>query len=323
MGMMAGIIGGVGALSGLFGGSGTAQNVPLPPQFNMPNMGAAANNAFSGIQGLKPFSDASFSTIPNAQQAFGTAFNNPGAGAMIGGANPAMSMGTTAATNAFAGGTGLENAGFNMMPYATSILNTGFDPQTSLYNRTVQQLTDQTRAGLEARGMDNTPYGAGVEGQTLGNFNIDWQNNLLNRQSTAAGAAGNLASSGANIFNLGAGISNAAPGQFFNSAAIPYTAFNTMAGGQNQALSQLLTLLGSGQNVANLPVSDWLSYAQTGNQAGGVANQQASLALQQQNQGFNQNQVLGAALGRSLYGIGGANATNSPFFNSMIPTQFG
>ena len=52
---MAGVAGLVSAGVGLFGalnGKSNAQQVQLPPQFNMPNMGGAAQNAYSGIQNL-------------------------------------------------------------------------------------------------------------------------------------------------------------------------------------------------------------------------------------------------------------------------------
>ena len=60
--------------------------------------------------------------------------------------------------------------------------NMGRDPQDALYNRTVQQLQDQTRAGQSARGTAMSPFGAAGEADVMKNFNIDWQNNLLDRQ---------------------------------------------------------------------------------------------------------------------------------------------
>src|SRR5262249_46318276 len=72
------------------------------------------------------------------------------------------------------------------------IIEQGMDPQNALYGRTAQQLQDQTRAGLAARGILMDPYGAGVEGSTMSNFNIDWQNNQLQRRIAAAQAAGGL-----------------------------------------------------------------------------------------------------------------------------------
>lgn len=102
---------------------------------------------------------------------------------------------------------------------SNQILKTGFDPQNALYNRTQQQLTDQLRAANAASGLSSSPYGAGLEGQGLSNFNIDWQNNLLNRMNTAAGGAATLqgaigsdVASAGGLYNTISGLPGAASG---------------------------------------------------------------------------------------------------------------
>src|SRR5258708_36165262 len=108
------------------------------------------------------------------------------------GAGVASGLGQNAAMGAYGAGGQLMGAGQQLLPWGQQIMNTGFDPQQALYHRTQQQTQDQTRAGLEARGLDSSPYGAGVEGQTMANFNIDWQNQQLQRHAAAAGAARGL-----------------------------------------------------------------------------------------------------------------------------------
>jgi len=76
-------------------------------------------------------------------------------------------------------------------PDISTMLTTAFDPQQALYDRTLQQTTDQTRSGEAARGVANTPYGAAAEGNALSNFNIDWQNQELQRQQSGLASAGN------------------------------------------------------------------------------------------------------------------------------------
>jgi hypothetical protein len=302
MGIMAGIGGLVGGLGGLFGG-GTNQPA-APPQFQMPNMGDAANNAFSGIGGLQPFSSTGANALPFANQTFSNLYNNPFSGQFQGAANTASGMGQNAALGAFNTGGQLTNAGLGMIPQANQIFQTGFDPQNALYGRTLQQTQDQTRAGLEARGMDNTPYGAGVEGQALSNFNIDWQNNLLQRQAMAANAGGGLMQTGAGIANMGAGIQNTAPGQYFSAGAMPYGAFGQIGGDQNAAIAALLSSASGGQQLGNVPIQDYLGYLSAGNQANSVANQNYGLQLQAQQQQFNEQLKLGGLLGQSMYGLG-------------------
>jgi hypothetical protein len=75
-------------------------------------------------------------------------------------------------------------------PMINKMLKQAFDPQQELYNRTLQQVTDQTRSGEAARGIAMTPYGAAAEGNTISNFNIDWQNNQLKRELEGLGIAG-------------------------------------------------------------------------------------------------------------------------------------
>ena len=106
--------------------------------------------------------------------------------------------------------TGLENAG-------NQIFQMALDPQSALYDRTVQQLQDQVRGADSARGVAMGDVSAGNEGSTLSNFNIDWQNNLLNRAATGGqsmaglynaagsqGQAGNAALAGASNLYTGA-----------------------------------------------------------------------------------------------------------------------
>jgi hypothetical protein len=76
-------------------------------------------------------------------------------------------------------------------PDISQMLTNAFDPQQALYGRTLQQVTDQTRSGEAARGVANTPYGAAAEGNALSNFNIDWQNQQLQREMAGLGSAGN------------------------------------------------------------------------------------------------------------------------------------
>ena len=75
------------------------------------------------------------------------------------------------------------------------IMNTAFDPQNALYDRTQQQVQDQTRAGQAARGLGNSALGGMEEGSAMSNFNIDWQNNQLQRQAqgVSSGVAANQA----------------------------------------------------------------------------------------------------------------------------------
>ncbi len=289
MGMSMALVGGASALAGMFGG-GKASDVQLPPQWNMPNRDAAAGGAFSGIQGMQPWTDLGMQTMPFAQNIFEQQFYNPYASMYQSGAGGASGLGMNAALNQY-------GAGGQLMGFGGQAINTGFDPRSALYNRSLQQTQEQLRAGLEARGVNMTPYGAGVEGQTLGNFNIDWQNQQLGRQLQALQGGGQA-------IGMGSSMQAGAPGQFLQAAGMPYSVFGQIGQGQNQALSQLLGLAGQGQGLGQQQIQDYLNYIQAGTQQQSANNQTAQLALAQQQQQFRQNQQYGQALGGSMYGMG-------------------
>lgn len=101
--------------------------------------------------------------------------------------------------------------GQNAFNFGNQALQQGFDPQNALYNRTAQQVQDFSRASSEARGIDKSPYGAGLENQAMSNFDIDWQNNALQRQNTAANTASTLYGAGGQAISGGQGIASSVP----------------------------------------------------------------------------------------------------------------
>lgn len=310
MASIAGLVSGGIGIMGALGGKSTADQVQLPPQFNMPNMGPAANNAFTGIGNL-PATQFGQQFLPQYEQATQNLFNNPYAPQFQQGAGVAGQMGQQGAQSAFQQGQTQTGYGNSLAPYAGQIMNTAFDPQNALYARTLQQLQDQTRAGESARGIAMTPYGAGVEGNTLSNFNIDWANQQLARQAQGAGAASGLIGQAGTQIDKGQALMNTAPGLYGQASGMPYQAAQTIGQGQQGAISNLFQGGGQAQNLANLPIQDYLAYLGAGNQAGQVANQGGQLALNQANMGFNQNQTLGSNLGAGIQGIGNA-ASNAP-----------
>jgi hypothetical protein len=77
-----------------------------------------------------------------------------------------------------------------------AIRTQAFDPQNALYNRTQARLSDQIGAGNANSGLAGTPYGESVRGNALGNFNIDWQNQQLQRMMQGGTAASGLDTAG-------------------------------------------------------------------------------------------------------------------------------
>lgn len=353
MGIATGVAGLVGGLSGLFGGS----NMPTPPpSFIMPNMGGAADSVYSGIGGLSNWTNLATQAMNPLQQVFGGQFNNPYAGGFQGGANFAGGLGQTQALNQYGLGGALTGLGFGaggqiaglgqqtaglaspLIGGAANVLNTSMDPQSQLYAFLQNQNLQQTQAIEQGAGLGTTPYGAGVEAVANQQFNMNWQNQQLNRQLAglqgaggALGQAGSLYGAGGGLIGAGsqltgqlAGQGNAlqagAPGQYYNASASPFNAYNQILGGQNQAIGNLFGNIQGGLGIAQSPIQDYLSYLQTGNQANATANQLYGLQLGAQNQQFQQNQALGAALGGGLYNIGRgmSGGLSSPFLGNIF-----
>jgi hypothetical protein len=313
MGIMAGIGGAVGGLAGLFGGGSMPQ---APPSFQMPNMGSAAQNAFTGIGNLTPFAQGAQGAIDPGQQTFQNLYNNPFAGQFQQGSQTAMGLGQQGALGAYGAGGGLLGAG-------AQLLRTGFDPQSQLYNYLQNQNLQQTQAIETGAGLATTPYGAGVEALSNQQFNMNWQNQQLQRQLAALQGAGGA-------YGQGAGLQGGAAAQYQQASGLPYGTYAGIGAGQNQAISSMLGNLSGGINIANLPNQDYLSYVQTGNQAQANQNQLYGDQLKAQNQQFGQQMALGSMLGGSLYNLGRSPlgqyglSGSSPFgYNSGQNSLFG
>lgn len=297
-----------GALMNLFGGS----NPPAPaPVWHPPNMNGVANNV-QGAIGQNMANNVPQQLMPQYQSTVAGLNNNPGTAQFFSGANTAGAMGMNAANQAAGGGDYLQ-----MLAHALG--TQAFDPQNALYGRTQQQLQEQVRAGNEARGINSTPYGAGIENKAMGDFNIDWQNNLLQRMIGGGGAAGNLMNSGVNLSGM-------APGMAYTAGQFPYQAFNTVGQGQMGNLDRLAQAGINSQTIPNQSIAQWLSYIGAGNTANGVSNQNAAVAGQNQNLGFMQNQMIGNQLGQSVNGFnkaGGFPALSSGINNMFPPKGLG
>lgn len=319
MGIMAGIGGAVGGLAGLFGGG--ANNVQLPPMFNMPNMGGAANNAYGAIGGLGNFTGAAGGTLPFAGQTFGNLYNNPYAPGFQQGANTAGMLGQGAALGGYNTGQGVVGLGQSMIPGAQAVLNTAFDPQQQLYSYLQGQNQQQQEAINAASGIAATPYGAGVTGQSNQLFNMNWQDRQLGRQESGLNAYGTALGQSGALQNLGTGMMNAAPGQYFNASMMPYGAYGAIGAGQNQAIGQYLGNITGAMGPQENQIGNYLGYLSAGNTANSVANQNAALQLQQQQQNFNQQMMFGGMLGGSLYGLGqgfGFGGANGSMLGNMM-----
>jgi hypothetical protein len=188
------------------------------------------------------------------------------------------------------------------------VYNTAFDPQSALYNRTVQQLQDQTGATNSMYGLGSSAAGAGVANQALGNFNIDWQNQQLQRQlaglqgyGSAIGQAGQAAAQGGALGSAGAGYT-------LQSGQLPYEVGQYLGGQPGQI----------GQNYSQ--------YLQ--NTVYGPAQGFQSQAIPYMNAGIGaqavpyQNQVQGAGAAGALASQGISQLGNNPQVQQSLGNAF-
>lgn len=307
-------------------GNSLASNVQSPQGYqNVAGQGTAGANSLSNINYLSnTFGQYPNLILPGAQQTEQNLYNNPYASGYQSGAGQAAGLGTGAAYTGYGTGQQLVGAGQSLLPYATSIANMGLDPQQALYNQQFALNQNQANANNAMQGIAGTPYGAGVTNQADQNFNLAWQNNQLGRAVQGAqGAEGVLGQAGSTI---GAGVNQMGQGasQLASSAALPYATYSNIGGNQNAALSSLLGLAGSSENVATGPTTDYLNYFGQMNSANQTANQLYGQQLNQSNLGFNQlGSMIGAGLGLGSFGYsmlpgsggGGAYNTNTGAYN--------
>jgi hypothetical protein len=197
----------------------------------------------------------------------------PGAGAGSGAAAPAAGTGAGAAGAVGAGANALQALGplstlasgigvagglHNLLnpvnPGANqNLTNAGNqtfaaaqDPQNALYNRTLQQVQDQSRQASSVRGIGMSPEAAGIENQATSNFNIDWQNNQLSRMIAALGGM-----SGAN--NASVGQANLGLNQSASGTNALLTGLNGLQANYNQPGSWLSNIFGGSTASAAQP----------------------------------------------------------------------
>jgi len=117
----------------------------------------------------------------------------------------------------------------SLLDAGQNVYSMGLDPQNALYNRTAQQLRDQTGATNSMYGLGSSAAGAGVANQALSNFNIDWQNNQLSRALQGLQGYGQAAGVAGQYGELASNQAQAAPGYALLSGQLPYTTAQTIA----------------------------------------------------------------------------------------------
>jgi hypothetical protein len=184
------------------------------------------------------------------------------------------------------------------------VYNLAMDPQSALYNRTQQQLGDQVNAGQAQRGLGGSAVGGSEYNQAMSNFNIDWQNQQLQRATQGASALSGLYGQAGSYGQLGnadlaASLGAGAQGAQYTGmqGMLPYQTAQNMTNNQLQQASGI-----QGQAIP------YMNYGQGAtSQAYNAASQNAGATGALVNQGIS---ALGnSSWGQNLFGGGGGGGT--------------
>lgn len=320
----ASILGGLKGLSGGASGGGGAGSTYNPvPTYQPTGLGMADTNyqglsgtMTSGVSGL----GAQYMPAYGAQS--DGIVNNPYSGYAQGGAQTASDygfgglapmqqqgagslMGLGGMSGGWAGG---------VQPWAEQLMQTGFDPQGALYGRNQQQMMDRQNAINSMNGVAGTPYGAGVAGQTANNFDLDWQDRQLGRQTSASqaytglgGLFNSLVSGAGNAYTGASNLGGSAYNTMAGAAQLPYS---TYLGQRTDALGGLGSSFDAQRGIYGQQadaMTALYNYLNLGNSAASGANTAAAntangnRAGQQAN--FNQQQTYGSQVGSGLSGL--------------------
>ncbi|WP_155696607.1 hypothetical protein [Burkholderia stagnalis] len=295
-----------GAMSPSTSGGGPSYYVPTglgTADTTWQNLLSGISNVYN-LKGLDQYGEASFNSGLEANALYAPAYQNAANAAGQGYANA---------------GTALTNLGNldlatqrQLLGAGQSVFNMGLDPQSALYDRTLNQVTQQTGATNSMYGLGSSAAGAGVQNQALSNFNIDWQNNQLSRAlqglqgyTGAASTAGQYGQAGANALTQ-------APQYTLAGGQLPYQTAQTIAGMPGQLAGQYGAFLN--QNVygpAEGIMGTIIPYMNYGQGAQAVPYQNAQ----------NNAAAWGGAVGNGVQTALGSSGVQNAFSNFFNPAS--
>ena len=221
-----------------------APQVTYPTQTTTAPGGTAGigQTAVGSIPGLSQYNYYG-SLTPEAMQIGQGMVNDPSAMAYLNAAYGGGALGT-------AGALGAYGAGANLYGLGGPTIQTAFDPQQQLYNRTLNQMTEQAQAGLASSGLLNTPWGQGVLGQDISNFNIDWGAQQQAKQLAGLNALNQM-------YPTAAGLQQGAVPWYTQAGGLPWTTGQQIGGA---GLNTLQGLAGFGAQGAQIPQQQFQNY---------------------------------------------------------------
>ena len=246
---------------------GSSNPMPAAPSNPYTGLGQANKGALQGINNI--------ANSPNYAANTYNTYSGGLAGSLQGtNYNPQDTVNT---------GNYMQGQGANMYGQGNTLMNMGLDPQHAYYDQAYQQNQQQTRASLEARGINSSPAGAAQEQQSNQYFNNMWQNQQAARASQLAGAAQGMYGTAGQTMSTGAGLGSGTVSQQY----------------QQMLQMQQAGLMSKVQDQQT--VSNYMNYLNQGGQyqlgqyqalLGGQAQQNAQGAAQ--SQGYGQMAAMAA-----------------------------
>jgi len=242
--------------------------------------------------------------------------NDPTMAGVMPAAQQAAAMYGAAAPGLYGAGQQLGGAMMGALPQFQNILAMGTDPQGALYQRTLQQLKDQMGGQMAQTGLSGTGPGVAMQQQGLRNFNIDWQNQQLNRALSALQGYGGAMAQVPGVMQGATGLEQAGAQAALQAGQIPFQASQGVMGQQAQDLAAYLQSMGGAQGIGAQDLGAGLSYLQTGLDADRIAN---ALAAGQAQQAAQQSAAAAGALSPLISsGISGIGQGLGQLYNSIF-----
>lgn len=298
-------------VSDVFGGSDTP-DAPSLSTFQLPGL-TDETNSWSSLLNQNIANNPAAANAGTAQNIFGQTYNAPTAAPYQTAANNAGAASANLGALDTANANQISSAAPGLFTGASTVQNMGLDPQQALYNRTLQQVQQQSAVNNSQAGLASSPYGAGLANQATSNFNIDWQNQQLNRAISALGAAGTADTAAAGLDTTAGTLGAQGVASTLGAGQIPYDTSQTIAGNNSNALTQLISTLNGANSTNQMSLQDILQYLTLGS---GQSNAQANLNQTSYQDALKQSQAAGAGLGSLFSNLGtafGLNPNNSSF----------
>ena len=301
-----------GIVSGVFGSS-----TPSPPNLQtwQPANTSQADTGWGQQFALQSANNPYVQYQGQAQGILNQTVNNPYAAGAQTAANTAganmQGAGTQGVSNAYNLGSQVPG----MTSAANQVWNTANDPQNALYNQQSNLAQQQAQALAASSGLGTSGAGVGSENQAMQNFNLGWQNNLLNRQATGLQGLDSGMAAASNQANNANTLGASAAQNIAAGGALPGSTYLSNLGSQQNALNNYGQFSSAGNALEGNTMGAAQSYLQ--GLSAPQANTQANLDLQnwlnQSSYAQQQNQQLSDMVNGGMSFLGNGLQSFAPY----------